>query len=175
MDGKTYTAYRASHFKPHRGLFYTLYASPVITVDPLGFGGTSTYGLGLGARINLWESKTPPGKYSGLKVTGFYTALAYEYYPKQYDKSYISMWLRIKTIVPLAARADLVYSTGYGLQGITYRYCFGFEVKRITVFFCGETGGPWFQNLGPHPASESPYANAGAIMLVIPIYERRDK
>lgn len=175
MDGKTYTAYKASHFKPHRGMFYTLYAAPVVTVDPLGFGGTSTYGLALGARINLWESKTPPGKYSGLKVTGFYTGLAYEYYPQQYDKAFASLWLRIKTIIPLAARADLVYSSGYGLKGVSYRYCFGFEVKRITVFFSGETGGPWFQDLGPPPSTESPYANAGAIMLLIPIYERRDK
>lgn len=175
IDGQTYTPYRASYFKPHRGLFYTLFVTPVVTVDPLGFGGTSTYGIGAGARLNIWESKTPPGKLSGLKMTGFYGAAAFEYYPKQYNKSYASLWLRIKTIVPLAARADLVYSTGYGLQGITYRYCFGFEVKKITLFFCGETGGPWFTYLGPHPRTESPYANSGSILLVIPVYERKDK
>jgi len=175
IDGKTYTAYSASNFKPHRGLFYSLYFSPVLTVDPLGFGGTSTYGLGLGARINIWESKTPPGKLSGLKLTGFYGAVAYEYYPQQYDKSYTSLWLRLKTIIPLAARADLVYSRGYGLQGISYRYCVGIEVKRVTLFFCGETGGPWVTNLGPHPRTESPYANSGSILLIIPVYERKDR
>lgn len=175
VDGKTYSAYQASHFKPHRGLFYSLYASPVVTVDPLGFGGTSTYGLGIGVRLNLWESKTPPGKYSGLKMTGIYTAVAYEYYPQQYDKSHISLWFRLKTIIPLAARADIVYSKGYGLQGITYRYAVGIEIMKMTLFFCGETGGPWFTDLGTHPKVESPYANAGSILLIIPVYERKDK
>lgn len=175
IDGKTYSAYKASHFKPHRGLFYSLYVSPVLTVDPLGFGGTSTYGLGAGVRLNFWESKTPPGKLSGLKMTGFYGAVAYEYYPQQYDKSYVSLWFRLKTIIPLAAKADLVYSRGYGLQGISYRYGVGFEIKRFTVFLCGEVGGPWFTDLGPHPKSESPYANAGSILLIVPVFERKDR
>lgn len=175
VDGKSYTAYSASHFKPHRGIFYTLYASPVVTVDPLGFGGTSTYGLGAGVRLNIWESKTPPGKLSGLKMTGFYGAVAYEYYPKQYDKSYASLWLRLKTIIPLAARADLVYSRGYGLQGISYRYSVGIEIRRITLFFSGETGGPWFSDLGRHPRTESPYSNSGSILLVIPVFSRKDQ
>lgn len=175
VDGKEFTQYNAGHFKPHRGLFYNVFVSPVYTVDPLGFGGASTFGLGLGTRINLWESKTPSSKYTGLKIMGLYTALGFEYYPEQYNKMHLSLWLRIKALIPLAARGDIIYARGYGLQGINYRYCFGFEIKRVTVFLCGETGGPFFVDLGKSPKTVSPYANSGAIMLIIPILQRKDK
>ncbi len=175
IDGRQFSTYHSGYFKPHRGIFYSLYFSPVYTVDPLGFGGKSTYGLGLGTQINLWESKTLPSRYSGLKITGLYTAIGFEYYPQQYNKSYLSLWLRIKSIIPLVAKADMVYSRGYGLQGVTYRYCFGFEVKKVTVLLCGETGGPFFYDLGKHPKTESPYANAGAVLLIIPFFNRRER
>ena len=173
LDGKEYKRYSSSYFKPHRGLFYNIYFSPVYTVDPLGFGGKSTYGLGLGTRINLWESKTPASKYSGMKVTGLYLAFAYEYYPQQYNKTYGSLWVRIKALIPLAARMDILYCTGYGLQGVNYRYCFGFEVKSVTVFICGEVTGYFPIKFGQSPKEVSPYANAGAIMLNIPLYTRK--
>ncbi len=175
IDGKEFQPYSASHFKPHRGLFYQIYLSPVVTVDPLGISGSSTYGISLGSRINLWESKTPDKKLSGLKMKGFYLAGGYEYYPQQYDKIYTSLWLRIKTFMPLAAKADLIYATGYGLQGITYRFCVGFEVKTISLFFCGEISGSFYKYLGPHPNTESPYGNAGSILAVIPVFTRKEK
>jgi hypothetical protein len=175
IDGKSFTPYKSSHFRPHRGLFYSVFVSPVLTVDPLGFGGESTYALGAGIRVNLWESKTPPSPLSGLKMTGLYLAAGMEYYPQQYDKYYGSLWLRMKSFIPLVARADLIYATGYGLQGVTYRYGFGFEIRKVTVLLCGESMGPFFVDLGAHPNTESPYANAGAILLVIPVFERKDK
>ena len=175
VDGKEFTRYKGSYFNPHRGLFYNIYLSPIYTVDPLGFGGKSTYGLGLGTRINLWESKTPATKYSGLKFTGLYLAFAYEYYPQQYKKMYTSLWIRVKALIPLTAKADILYATGYGLKGVTYRYCFGFEVKSFSLFLCGETGGPFPVDLGKHPNTVSPYTNVGAIMLTVPIYTRKEK
>lgn len=175
VDGKSFTPYQSSHFRPHRGLFYSIFVSPVVTVDPLGFGGESTYAIGAGIRVNLWESKTPPGHLSGLKMTGIYLATGMEYYPQQYDKYYVSLWLRMKTMVPLVAKADLVYGTGYGLHGVLYRYGFGFEVRKVTVLFCGESQGPFFVDLGKHPNTQSPYANAGAILLIIPVFERKDR
>jgi hypothetical protein len=175
IDGKEFESYRAGHFRPHRGLFYQFYVSPVITVDPLGLGGMSTYGMSLGARINVWESKTPDKKFSGLKMKGFYLAGGYEYYPQQYDKIYGSFWLRIKTFMPITAKVDMIYATGYGLQGFSSRFCFGFEVKKISIFLCGETYRAYQAGLGYHPNSETPYANAGSIMAIIPIYTRKEK
>jgi len=175
LDGQEYKKYSSSYFKPHRGLFYNIYFSPVYTVDPLGFGGKSTYGLGLGTRVNLWESKTPASKYSGLKVTGLYMALAYEYYPQQYNKTSTSFWLRVKALIPLAARMDILYCSGYGLQGVNYRYCFGFEVKSVSVFLCGEVTGYFPIKFGQSPKEVSPYANAGAILLTVPFYTRKQK
>ena len=156
LDGQEYKKYSPTYFKPHRGLFYNIYFSPVVTVDPLGFGGKSTYGLGLGTRFNLWESKTPANKYSGLKVSGMYLAFAYEYYPQQYNKTYGSLWIRIKALIPLATRWDIIYATGYGLQGVNYRYCVGFELKSISVFLCGETFGFFPVKFGQHPRELSP-------------------
>ena len=175
IDGKEFQPYRASHFRPHRGLFYQLYVSPVVTVDPLGISGPSTYGIALGSRINLWESKMPDKKLSGLKMKGLYLAAGYEYYPQQYDMIYGSLWLRIKTFMPIAAKADLIYATGYGLKGITYRFCVGFEVKTISIFFCGSISGSFYNYLGPHPNTESPYGNAGSILAIIPVFTRKVK
>lgn len=175
IDGKEFQPYRAGHFKPHRGLFYQFYVSPVITVDPLGLGGMSTYGVSLGTRLNVWESKTPDKKFSGLKMKGFYLAGGYEYYPQQYDKIYGSLWLRIKTFMPITAKIDMIYATGYGLQGFSTRFCFGFEVKKISIFLCGETYRAYQAAFGYHPNTESPYVNAGSIMAIIPIYTRREK
>lgn len=175
IDGKKFQPYRASHFRPHRGIFYQLYVSPVVTVDPLGISGPSTYGIALGSRINLWESRTPDRKLSGLKMKGFYLAGGYEYYPQQYDMIYGSLWLRIKTFMPIAAKADLIYATGYGLRGITYRFCVGFEVRTVSIFFCGSISGSFYNLLGPHPNTESPYGNAGSILAIIPVFTRKEK
>ena len=174
VDGKAFTRYSRKYFKPHRGIFYSLYLSPLVTVDPLGLGGKSTYGISLGSQFRLWESKTPENLLTGLKVKGFYTAVGYEFYPKQYDKVYASLWLRFKAFIPLDGKIDYIYAYGYGLKGLTIRYCVGFEVKRITIFVCGEFY--FFQALGGlHPNFETPYTNAGEIMAVIPVFTRKEK
>jgi hypothetical protein len=176
IDGKEFTSYKASYFKPHRGIFYSIYFTPVYTVDPLGFGKKSTYGFGLGTRISLWESKTPASKLSGLKITGIYTGVGFEIYPQQHSKFPLSMWIRVRTIVPLVARADMIYDRGNGLQGISYRYCFGFEIRKVCIFACGETTGPFSYVFGgSHPTAESTYTNAGSILVTIPFFERREK
>jgi hypothetical protein len=175
VDGKDFTKYKRKYFSPHRGIFYSLYVSPVLTVDPLGLGGKSTYGVAAGVRINLWESKAPEVKLSGLRVKGLYWATGYEYYPRQYNKIYTSLWLRIKTFIPIAARTDWIYGYGYGLRGMAQRFCFGVEIKKITLFLCGETFTYYSKVLGYPPETKSPYTNAGAIMLVIPIVNRLDR
>ena len=174
VDGKEFVKARPAYFKPHRGLFYSVYISPVVTVDPLAFGGKSTFGASLGSKFNLWESKTPESPLTGLKIRGFYTAIGYEYYPKQYDKAYASIWMRCKAIIPLSAKADAIYATGYGLKGFSARYCVGFEVGVVTIFLCGEV---WYSKAleGPHPVTRSPYTNAGEIMAVVPLWTRKEK
>lgn len=174
LGDKSFTRYQPKYFKPHRGIFYTLYLSPVVTVDPLGLSGKSTYGLAAGSRFRIWESYSANNNLSGLKMKGVYVALAYEYYPKQYSKTYGSLWLRVQNFLPLAFKADLIYARGYGLQGITYRFGIGVEVKNISLFLCGEY---YFYNTvwGPHPNSESPYTNAGELLLVIPVFNRKEK
>lgn len=174
VGGKVFQRYRPKYFSPHRGLFYSIYVSPVITIDPLGFGGKSALGVSLGSKFRLWESKTPENLLTGIKIRGFYTAFGYEYYPRQYSKSYASLWMRIKAFIPLAGKADLIYASGYGLRGISTRYCVGFEVKSITIFLCGEFY--FYHALGStHPNFESPYTNAGEIMAVIPLINRKEK
>ncbi len=175
VDGKSFDKYNQKYFNPHRGLFYTLYAAPVITVDPLGIGGKSTYAVSIGARLNIWESKSGFDKLSGLKIAGFYLGGGFEYYPQQYNKTYISGWLRIKTFMPLVARMDSIYAAGYGLQGFSTRYCFGFEIKSITVLLCGETYTAYVPGLGFHPNTETPYTNAGAVMVIVPFLTRKDR
>ena len=174
VDGREFTRYRPKYFSPHRGLFYSIYFSPVVTVDPLGFGGKSTYGMALGSQISLWESKTAENPLTGIKIRGFYAAFGHEYYPQQYSKTYASLWLRIKAFIPLAGKIDYIYASGYGKTGITLRYCAGFEVKKITIFVCGES---WFYYAlgGPHPNFDTKYTNAGEIMAVIPIFTRKEK
>lgn len=174
IDGSTYVQYKPSYFKPHRGIYYSLFAAPVVTIDPMGLGKKSTYGIGLGSRFTLWESKKETPALSGLSVVGFYTAVAYEYYPQQYDKVYASLWVRVKALIPLAARTDLIYGYGYGMKGVSARLCIGFEVKSVSVFVCGEyfkyySFGSW------HPNLESPYTNSGEIMVLIPFLTRKDK
>ncbi|MFZ6013372.1 MAG: hypothetical protein ACOYXT_23725 [Bacteroidota bacterium] len=175
LDGKIFTAYKRSHFTPKRGLYYTLYLSPLVTVDPLGLGGKSTYALGAGTQIRLWESRTPDKALQGLRIKGWYTAAGYEYYPNQYDNIYGSLWLRVKTFMPITARIDGVYSFGYGMQGVSTRYCFGFEIKKFTVLLCGSIYRYSTSRYGFHPFVESQYTNAGAIMLVVPVYEHQPK
>lgn len=174
VDGKNFIGYKPKYFRPHRGIFYSIYLSPVFTVDPLGLGGKSTYGMALGSQIRLWESKTPENLLTGLKIKGLYTAFGYEYYPRQYSKTYASLWLRIKAFIPLAGKIDYIYASGYGLKGITVRYGVGFEVKRITIFLCGEL---WYFHAlgGRHPNFETPYTNAGEIMAIIPVFTRKEK
>jgi len=175
VDGKSFDKYNQSYFTPHRGLFYTIYAAAVVTVDPLGIGGKSTYAISLGGRLNIWEAKSSFNKLSGLKIAGLYLGGGYEYYPQQYKKTYVSGWLRIKTFMPLVARIDRIYATGYGLQGYSNRVCFGFEIKSITLLLCGETYKSYVSGLGFHPNTESPYTNAGAIMVIVPLLSRKDQ
>ena len=170
IEGKAYKPYKARYFKPKRPLQYNLYVSPVLTVDPLGLGGKSTYGIGAGSRINLWESKSVDNNLQGLRIKGFYTALGYELFPQQSDNAYASLWLRVSTFMPLTARIDYVYSYGNGLRGMSTRYCVGFEVKNISVLLAGTTTRFLSKRLGDHPYLDSPYANVGSILLVIPLY-----
>jgi len=173
-DGKSFTRYSPKYFRPHRGIFYTLYVSPVLTVDPLALGGKSTYAISVGSRIRLWESYSANDKLGGLKLKGIYTAVGYEYYPQQYSKSYISLWARVQNFLPIAFKGDLIYARGYGLQGFSSRYGIGVEVKSISLFLCGEIY-QIHSSLGYHPNSETPYTNAGEILAIIPIYSRKDK
>ena len=104
LDGKIFKSYKAGYFKPKRGFQYNLFLSPVLTVDPLGIGGKSTYGLGAGTRINLWESKAADNILQGLRIKGLYMGLGYEFYPQQSDNLYATIWLRVKTFMPITAR-----------------------------------------------------------------------
>lgn len=172
VDGKTFSAYSRKHFRPHRGLFYQIYASPLLTVDPLALGGKTTYAAAVGARFNVWESRSPYQKLSGLRVHGFYFGGAYEFYPQQFDKLYSSFWLRFKSIMPITARVDFILAHGYGLVGFSRRYGFGFEVKNMTVLLCGEYQWGYYEGLGWHPVTESKYANQGSIHLIVPLIVR---
>lgn len=175
VDGKTFTRYQSKYFKPHRGIFYTLYLSPVLTVDPLAIGGKSTYAIALGSRFRIWESYSANNKLGGLKMKGIYTALAFEYYPQQYSKTYVSAWARVQNFLPIAFKADLIYARGYGLQGFSSRWGIGIEIKNISLFLCGELYKAYSPTLGYHPNTESHYTNAGEIMAIIPVLDRKDK
>lgn len=169
-EGMTFKPYKAKYFKARKPLQYSLYLSPVLTVDPLGLGGKSTYALGAGTRINLWESKISGDKLQGLRIKGLYAAFGYELFPQQADNVYASLWLRVSTFMPLAARIDQVYSYGNGLRGVSTRYCVGFELWNVSVFLAGSTTRFLSDRFGEHPYLETPYANAGSILLVIPVY-----
>lgn len=170
LDDKIFKSYNARYFKPKRGPQYNLFLSPVLTVDPLGIGGKSTYGLGAGTRINLWESKAADNILQGLRIKGLYMGLGYEFFPQQSDNLYATIWLRVKTFMPITLRRDMVYSYGYGLRGVSARYCIGFEVKNISVLLAGTTTSFYSPIFGEHPYLVSPYANVGSIILVIPVY-----
>ncbi|HTH56399.1 MAG TPA: hypothetical protein VL728_10170 [Cyclobacteriaceae bacterium] len=174
-DGKTFTRYQPKYFKPHRGIFYTLFLSPVVTVDPLALGGKSTYAIAAGSRFRIWESYSANDKLGGLKLKGIYTAVAYEYYPQQYSKTYISAWARVQNFLPIAFKADLIYARGYGLQGFSSRWGIGIEVRDISLFLCGELYKAYSPIWGYHPNTETRYTNAGEIMAIIPIYDRKEK
>lgn len=166
IDGKDFTAYKSGAFKPRHGLYYSIYLSPVLTVDPLGLGGKSTYALSLGTRINLWESKSPDVK--GLKIKGWYIGGGYEYYPQQFDMAYLSIWLRVKTFIPLVGKIDKIYAFEGESRQIMTRYCIGVEVKKLSLFLSGTTYTPI--NGVEQPVSD--YTTAGSIILVIPLYTR---
>jgi hypothetical protein len=174
VDGKSFTRYSSKYFKPHRGLFYTLYLSPVVTVDPLNLGGKSTYALAFGSRFRIWESYSANDKLGVLKMKGIYTAIGYEYYPQQYSKTYISLWARVQNFLPIAFKGALIYARGYGLQGFSSRYGIGIEIKSISIFLCGELY-KIYSPLGFHPNTESKYTNAGEILAIIPIYDRKGR
>lgn len=176
VDGKTFTRYQPKYFRPHRGVFYTLFVSPVITLDPLDITGkSSTYGISLGSRFRIWESYTANNKLGGLKLKGFYTAIGHEYYPQQYSKTYFSVWARIQNFLPIAFKGDVIYAHGYGLRGWSGRWGIGIELKKITVFLCGETYTYKSPEFGLHPNTRSPYTNAGEFLVIIPIYSRKEK
>lgn len=164
IDGKDFTAYKSGAFKPNRGLFYSIYLSPVLTIDPLGLGGKSTYALSLGTRINLWESRSPDLK--GLKIKGWYVGGGYEYYPQQFDMVYLSLWLRVKTFIPLVGKIDAIYAFDGTHSGMMSRYCIGVEVRKLSLFLCGTSYGL----TEDQPINYSEYTTAGSILLVIPIY-----
>lgn len=171
VEGKSFTQYKPGYFKTRKKLQYNIYLSPVLTVDPLGLGGKSTYGVGAGSRIILWESRAPDNLLQGLRVKGLYAAVGYEYFPLQSDNVYGSLWLRVKTFMPVTARLDYVFSYGDGLRGTSTRYCFGFEVKQVSLLLAGSITRFLSPLWGEHPYLESPYANAGSILLVIPLYK----
>jgi len=164
IDGKEFSAYKPGAFKPKHGLYYSLFVSPVLTIDPLGLGGKSTYALSFGTRINLWESKSPDVK--AHKVRGWYVGGGYEYYPQQFDMAYLSIWLRVKTFLPLVGKIDAIYAFDGAHTGMMSRYCIGVEVKKLSLFLSGTS-----YSLTPeHPKDYSDYTTAGSIILVIPIY-----
>lgn len=175
VDGKSFTQYKPKYFKSHRGIFYTLFVSPVVTVDPLQLGGKSAYAISVGSRFRIWESYSANSNWGGLKLKGIYTAVGYEYYPQQYSKTYWSMWARFQNFLPLAFKGDLIYARGYGLQGFSSRYGIGIELRKISVFLCGELYQRYSRRFGYHPNVETPYTNAGEILAIIPIYDRKDK
>lgn len=164
IDGKDFTAYKSGAFKPRHGLYYSIYLSPVLTIDPLGLGGKSTYALSLGTRINLWESRSPDLK--GLKIKGWYIGGGYEYYPQSFDMAYFSAWLRVKTIIPLVGKIDAIYAFDGTHSGMMSRYCIGVEVRKLSLFLCGTS----HSITEDHPINYSEYTTAGSILLVIPIY-----
>ena len=166
IDGKDFSPYKPGDFKPKNGLYYSLYVSPVLTIDPLGLGGKSTYALSVGARINLWESKTPDTK--AQKVKGWYVGGGYEYYPQQFDMVYFSIWLRVKTFFPLVGKIDAIYAYDGLHSGMMSRYCIGVEIKKISLFLSGTS----YALSEEHPKSYSEYTTAGSIILIIPIYTR---
>jgi hypothetical protein len=170
FDGKPFQSYKKRVFRPERKLQYNLYLSPVITVDPLGIGGKSTYAIGTGSRINLWESKIIDNNLQGLRIKGLYVGFGYDYYPQQADDLYTSLWLRVKTFMPITARLDLVYSFGDELHGLSSRYCVGFEVRKIALLLTGSIHNFISPVFGDHPHLDSPYSNVGSVMMVIPVF-----
>jgi hypothetical protein len=175
IDDKVFKRYKASYFKPKKGLNYTLCFAPVLTVDPLGIGGKSTYALSAVTNVTLWESKLNAASLQGLRFKEFYTAVGYEYFPKQFDNIFASIGVRIKTFMPLALRMDGMYSFGYGLIGTSTRFCVGFEIRNIAFFATGTTSGGTIKYFGDPPSSKSKYVNVGSIMLVIPLYHHEGK
>jgi hypothetical protein len=177
VDGQTFTRYKAGHFRSEKPLNYNLFLAPLITVDPLGIGGKSTYALSAGSQITLWESKLDVKSLQGLRIKELYTALGYEFFPKQFDNLYASLGIRIKTFMPIVARMDGMYSFGDGRRGIATRFCFGFEIERFTVLLSGTIiSGNSYEIFGDfHPTTYSPYSNAGGILLLIPIYNHKSQ
>lgn len=166
-DGKEFSAYRPGAFTPKRGLFYSFHLAPVYTIDPLGFGGKSTYALSVGTRINIWESKTDDLR--GLKIKGWYVGGGYEYYPQQFDMVFITFWLRVNAFIPLVGKIDYIYAFDGIHSGLMARSCIGVEVKKLSLFLCGTTSSTANEQ---HPKYFSDYTTAGSILLVIPIYTR---
>jgi hypothetical protein len=168
-----FSRYRASDFRKTH-LNYILYVSPLITVDPLGLGGKSAYAISIGTRINLWESKEQTALLSGLKLRGIYGAVGYDFFPQQFDNVYGSLWFRIRTFIPISARMDALYSFGNGRQGVASRFCFGVEVGQLTLLLSGTLySASTLKIFGEHPVYYTEYSNAGAIMLVIPVYRNK--
>ena len=165
LNGQEYTKYKRKHFEPKKSLTYSIFVSPVLTVDPLGVRGTSTYGFGAGGTINLWESKSVTSALQGLKLQSFYIGAGFENYPQTFDKVYFSLGLRIKTFIPIAARMERMVDIGKDKVGTSARFCLGLEFKKVTLFVCGVTD----YSL-ESPVFESKYTNVGAILLVIPVY-----
>jgi hypothetical protein len=168
VEGKEFSPYKASDFKPKKGLFYLLYISPVYTVDPLGIGGKSTYALSLGARFNIWESRS--SELRGLKIKGWYVGGGYEYYPQQFDLIYLSAWMRVKTFLPLVGKIDYIYADDGEHRGRMTRYCLGVEVRKISIMLSGTVFGPI--NGEAQPIYYSDYTNSGCIIVIIPVYTR---
>ena len=170
IDGQTFTRYKPGYFKPKRGLNYSLIAAAIYTVDPLGIGGKSTYGISPIANIRLWGSKSEERARYGLHISEWYTSIGYDFFPRQFDNVFASIGVRIKTFMPLSLRMDAIYSYGYGLIGTSTRFCVGFEIGKVTFFATGTTSGGTTPYFGEHPYMRSPYFNAGSIMLLIPVY-----
>jgi hypothetical protein len=175
LDNQTFTRYKPGYFKPRRGLNYTFFFVPLITVDPLGIGGKSTYALSAVSNIRLWGSKLQDKALQGLKINEWYTSVGYEFYPQQFDNIFASIGFKVKTFMPLEARMDAIYSYGYGLAGTSTRFCVGFQIRKVTIFMCGVTSGGTIKYFGEHPYQKSPYANVGNIIVMIPIHSHEVK
>ena len=165
IDNKTFTAYRASDFRPPAKILFSIYVSPVFTFDPMGRGGKSTYGVSLGAAINLWESKLPTSRNI---IKGIYLGAGYEYYPQTFDLTYLSLWLRFRALVPLVVKFDEAYSKDGLKSGFTTRYGIGVDIKRISILICGS----YYHNESTdHPAMDAEYTHDATLMVIIPIYK----
>jgi hypothetical protein len=54
---------------------------------------------------------------------------------------YLSLWLRVKTFIPLVGKIDAIYAFDGTHSGMMSRYCIGVEVRKLSLFLCGTSYG----------------------------------